>query len=60
MTELVRFLQAHGTEAAVEDGQLIALARFTYRHPVSGDYVAGAVWEPIEATSAAVLAWLGY
>lgn len=60
MGELLRFLEAHGVEAEVDGGQLVALARFTYRHPVSGEVLAGAVWEPVEATPAAVRAWLGY
>lgn len=60
MGDLVRFIEAHGVEAAVDDGgQLRALAQFTYKHP-SGEVMVGSAWEPIEATPAAVRAWLGY
>jgi len=58
--ELAAVIRAHGHQAAVDHGQLVALARFTYPHPVSGETMAGAVWEPIDATGSAVRAWLGY
>lgn len=62
MGELVALLEAHGVEADVDaaSGQLVALARFSFVHPTSGEVLAAAVWEPIEATPTAVLAWLGY